>query len=486
MAGWSEKASVVLILVVLGICCYRASTQSFTIDEAWVYNLFVSKPLSAMARHYDACNHVLHTLLMKGARATLGGSELALRAPSLLAAVLYCVACFRLTQLVLGGWIGFLCLGLLTLNPMILDFLVAARGYGLGLALFLWALYCAIRYSSTGFGRSWLRWAGVCSGLAIAANLIMLVPAAALGCALLILMARRGFASSWEIVDVYGGPAIAIAFLFVVIPVLPARPEDFYVGAPDLATSVQTLVASFIKGRRHWPGTSPDLFLRVGSQYLAPIVFLALIAGLVATVPRYLRAGVLSSRINAWIVLAGTAVFSVVLVLLLHSTLGVRYPYGRTGIYLLPLFFIAPLYGLKILDFAGAKWVRLTGSVFAAFLLFVCLRQRDNRYFTEWQYDAGTSHLMKVLRNHHKNRIQLQPGEKVRFGTHQFLKQTAIWYKERHRLEWLDDPSSDNLEAGGYRYYLLTPAENQLAKKLGLETIAADPVSGEFLSWLKP
>ena len=86
MAEWPPRLSILLIVIVLGICIYRARTQSFSIDEAWAYNSFVAPPLSKMAQEYDACNHVLHTLLLKAAKASLGGGELALRTPSLIAA----------------------------------------------------------------------------------------------------------------------------------------------------------------------------------------------------------------------------------------------------------------------------------------------------------------------------------------------------------------------------------------------------------------
>ena len=75
MAEWPRRLSILLIVIVLGICVYRARTQSFAIDEAWAYNSFVAPPLSKMAQEYDACNHVLHTLLLKVAKAALAAAD---------------------------------------------------------------------------------------------------------------------------------------------------------------------------------------------------------------------------------------------------------------------------------------------------------------------------------------------------------------------------------------------------------------------------
>src|SRR4051794_34700092 len=100
----SERISVALLTIVLAVCIYRARTQSFTSDEAWVFNSFVNQKLESMGQNYDACNHVLHTMLMKFFRQYLGTGELALRVPSLIGALLYFIVVYKLTGLLLGGW----------------------------------------------------------------------------------------------------------------------------------------------------------------------------------------------------------------------------------------------------------------------------------------------------------------------------------------------------------------------------------------------
>jgi hypothetical protein len=74
----------------------------------------------------------------------------------------------------------------LTLNPLVLDFLVAARGYGLALALFLTALCDLLVCLSEGNGTATvpsrkvvLYRAGVGLALSAAANLTFLIPAIA-------------------------------------------------------------------------------------------------------------------------------------------------------------------------------------------------------------------------------------------------------------------------------------------------------------------
>src|SRR4051794_14185220 len=105
MSEVPRRLCLVLLVAVLGLCVYRARTQALTIDEAHVFQLYVNKPLSEMPKFYDACNHVLHTLLMKVALWAFGNGELALRIPSLLGAAIYFTAVYRLTTLVFRGWI---------------------------------------------------------------------------------------------------------------------------------------------------------------------------------------------------------------------------------------------------------------------------------------------------------------------------------------------------------------------------------------------
>ena len=109
---------------------------------------------------------------------------------------------YLLSVLLFRSWMRLVAVALMVLHPMVLDFFVAARGYGLALGLFTWSLYCVICYFTKGLDRSRLSLAGVFAGLAIAANLTLLVPAAALGLVLLFMLWREeGGRAIWTAVD---------------------------------------------------------------------------------------------------------------------------------------------------------------------------------------------------------------------------------------------------------------------------------------------
>src|SRR5882724_9416362 len=127
--------TMLLLLALFAMNIYRARTQSITIDEAFTYNVFLDGPVGHIFTIYNANHHVLNTFLCKISLWLFGRSELALRIPSLLGGLLFMVTVLRLCRYAFGdGWFCFLSFALLTTNPSVLDYMSAARGYGMALA----------------------------------------------------------------------------------------------------------------------------------------------------------------------------------------------------------------------------------------------------------------------------------------------------------------------------------------------------------------
>ena len=139
---WYPVAAAGLVAGVFGWNLFRAATLSVTHDEAVTYEWFVALgPQRIYSSHeFDANNHVLYSLLAWVSVRLFGLSALALRLPSVLAGLLLLVSAVRLFRLLSGSrGLALVGLAVVALNPLVLDFQVAARGYGLGLALSLWA-----------------------------------------------------------------------------------------------------------------------------------------------------------------------------------------------------------------------------------------------------------------------------------------------------------------------------------------------------------
>src|SRR4051794_11314491 len=112
---------------------HRALVQSITLDEADTFHHWVA---TALPSHWESHsnNHVLNSTLMRLSIWLFGLGHFAVRAPALLGGVIYIFAASRLCLLLAAGraftWVLFVCL---VYNPFIMDYLVAARGYGLAL-----------------------------------------------------------------------------------------------------------------------------------------------------------------------------------------------------------------------------------------------------------------------------------------------------------------------------------------------------------------
>src|SRR5262249_13778352 len=178
-----------LVCAVFGWNVYRAATLGITHDEAVTYQWFVAGGLerSYSTDGYEADNHVLYSLLAWAGVRLFRPSGFALRLPSVLAGPLLLIATGRLFWLLAGSRVlSLIGLVVVALNPLVMDFQVAARGYGLGLALSVWAWHELARSLVSPEPRRLLAVA-ICQGLAVGANLVYAFPNFALGAAFLVL-----------------------------------------------------------------------------------------------------------------------------------------------------------------------------------------------------------------------------------------------------------------------------------------------------------
>ena len=466
------RFSLFLLGCIFVFCVYRARIQGITVDEAYVFNLFVDKPWQEFARNYDACNHVLHTALTKYFRARFGASAVVLRLVSLIGAVVYFSACYQISKLVFGNtWKQTLSVAFLTLNPMVLDFMVAARGYGLALGLFMWALYCACVYWTRGFNTPDLTRAGVLAGLAIGANLTFLTPAAALGAVLLVLAIPRR--QLWVVIERYGVPSVAIGFVITILPLLRATGEHYYYGASTLADSLNSvLLGSLYKEPHRWPAPALS-FLEVFAGglpvFLLTAVFaIAAIAGLMV----FLRRKV-AFELAPFSIFSGTFVVSLLAVIAMHVFGKVPYPLGRTGLFWIPLLSLTILTGARL---PRRRWLFAVPLV----LTSVYLVHTEPRYFTEWRFDASTEKLMRrVAEEVYSNKPE---GYQTTLVVNSMMNETAKYFRARRQWYWIEKVSSLENAPPNSEYYLLTAGDQKLAHSLGLQTIAHDPLSGSFVA----
>ncbi len=471
MAKFQRIAAQGILLGLFAVSVYRAITQSIVYDEALTWELYIAGPFSAIFHHFDANHHFLNTLLMRLSTSIFGVSEWSLRLPALGGAALYFTAVYRLTLRAFGeSWTFLLAVALLSLNPFVLDFMVAARGYGVGLALWLGALTLACEELSQEAPRPRprrLAWAGSAVALSVTANLIFAAPAAALaGITVYLLRTKKPPEAArkhkrqpkrpspllW-----FAGPIGAILVLFLLLaPVEDMKVDQFYTGVNSIGDSLRSLATVSLEHSGPLRTQSwMDIWRDAVAFGIAPMI---LLAGAALGIRR---------RSLLLTLAAGSAVLSGAVLLLVHFVLGRPYPADRTGLYFLPLVALT-LVGLgRILPIP----VYVLGCLFV--LQFAT--EFNTREFWVWEYDADTRSIGEYIAAHRDPNASI-----VRVGGSWQLQESLQFYGHKNQWTWME---LTNRPAPGMDFYALIPQDQAAATaSLGLKALYRGPVSGSIVA----
>jgi hypothetical protein len=490
-----RRIAILLLLAVFSVNVYRAWTQSVTIDEAFAYNLFLKGSWSKLIGPYDASNHVLYSILAKTCITLLGLTEFTLRIPSLLGGLLYLLAVFRLSRRLLGeGWLLLLPVAMLSLNPLVMDLMSAARGYGLALGLFLWALDQALGYVEAPAGRALVRKVSIGLALAVAANLTLLLPAAGLAAIFLLVLlldkelggadraARRGWLAFLDFV----APGALTALAILALPLAKAGMHSFYLGESTLTNSLQGLAEASLfhhplagSVQRLLPGTG---FWFPLLQVLGPLVLAATAVACLVAASRW-RRRVSFRRLEAtdqFLLLGGgSLILSLVLLVVAHGTFGLPYPYQRTGLYLIPLF-VLTIFAL----WASIRKYRLAAiaaglplGALALLVLVHFLANFQTNHYGEWRFDRSTKQMVRLIRERQRS----EPRPNVRVGVMWLFEPSLNFYRERYRLTWMEPVTRQGPE-GSYDYYVLSLDDSSLVAKRGLTVLYTDAYANVVLA----
>ena len=438
------------------LCAWRAGHQSIIHDEAFSFFRFIDGPWSSLWSPYQAANHVLYSFLAKLSVALFGLSELTLRLPSVLAGFFFTWGVFRVlesceSRLIL--WIAYLAIGL---HPLLMDFSTAARGYGLGVALLVWAVHASLH------GRP-IR-SGFLLGLGIAANLTIVFPATGLIAAHFLLAAKHRIRDTAAMAGVAAGLATAICY----VPFRSATRVNFYAGQNFLPDSLFTLISTSIRASQRVGlfGTR-EAALFIGT-WIVPVVALFW----VVIWAREWRKGALSGKLKVPLALALT----VVSLMAAHFLFNVNYPTDRTGLYLVPL---AGITWAATADILGNRSLRAINLVVACVLLVQFATQVQFRYFEVWWFNSAIKDIAQQLRQETRER----PAQSVSLSTN-FTQQPVLeFYRIHCRIAALKPVQrQEHADFTGHDFYVLTGPETGTMEAARLTVLFSDPVSGVVLA----
>ncbi|HVX65389.1 MAG TPA: hypothetical protein VHA11_02240, partial [Bryobacteraceae bacterium] len=378
------------------------------------------------------------------------------------------------------------------------DYLSAARGYGLALGFLFWSLFLLTRYLAEDYDppREALYRAGLGCGLAIASNLVFLVPVLAAGAvfSLLVLLSgrRSGFRSRfWEVVDRFWGPALVTTFLIVAIPLTRALPRHFYYGAHTLSEAVQHLAGISLTHKlsvwrlgHHLPRF--DAWLPIAAHFVVPFLSALVALAAIALAYRWAHTGdfrALGTRERATLLVAGTMALSLTALVAANAFLGVLYPLGRTGIYWLPLFPLGVALASAWMWNSGpvGKAAASLAGVFAIIAagLFIAGFAWDQ--YPDWRYDAGTRRIAGMVRT------LPRPAStaRLRLCSTWVLEPSLNFYRHKDHLDWIEPVARDGLTRECDIYVLLREDEHLIAQR-HLRSLYRDPVSDQTLAVPSP
>jgi len=488
-------AAAALLALLFATNLYRAATQPIVHDEALTYNLFLAGPWSRIFDFYDANHHVLYTILCKISISLLGVSEFTMRLPSLLGGALYLAMALLISRYLAGdGWLMLLSAAFLTLNPFLLDFLSAARGYGLALGLWLLGLHQLLRYVCDESARperkprlKRLYLAALATGSAVAANLTVVFPIVAVTLTLLAALAvyrkpaqeaptptrkkqkRARRSEPWvspaaEAALHYLVPAVVVAWLIVSGPIAHATKDSFYTGAASLSEMAHSL------GKESLARSGSEAASRIVALTVPPLIFSAGLWLAWRARPQPLTPS--SATLH---ILGGAVPLLLLLLVVAHYGFGLPYPQDRTGLYWIPL--------LGLVCAACASQLeprRILAAPFAALLWLAVVRyavEFDPGPYTLWRYDSATRAMVDSIAQRHAT----NPQSRVRVGATWHLEPALNFYRQVRGYDWME-PVGRQGPAGTYDYYLLWEPDRALLGTLRLTVLREDRTAGTVLA----
>jgi hypothetical protein len=344
-----------------------------------------------------------------------------------------------------------------------MDFSIAARGYGIGLAFLTWAIYFSMRRRHG--------WVGVMLGLGVSANLTIAFPALGLMAAV-VLLEDGSWSERFKILATILAPAETLFWLICFAALSSAQRDHYYVGTSTIRESLTQLISSSIRVV-HRNG----LFGTERAGVLIRTVFLPLVAAFI----------LIASSFDFWrnpenrrrLIAVVTLITTILGVVLAHYLFQLNYPLDRTGLYLLLLFGLAwaiAVHGVR------NKWLRGIQLLLACLFMIQFATQVETRYFRAWRFNMDSRTVAQIL----KKACEGKANNTVAVSTSMIHQAPLEFYRDDLHIAALQPVERIYpTPMSGFDFYVLdasTDADRYQVAHSGLRVLFSDPAAGVFLA----
>jgi len=459
-----KVAGVIFVsLVVYIFIVAKASVASFTHDESYSYLHFIGYKFMDIISNQGAFsnNHILNTLGMKYASQFFGSSEIALRAPNLIALVIYFIYGWLLVRS-FSGWQSISVYTLLITNVALIDFFGLARGYGLSIGFMFMSLY---HLNASFSGKMNLNLALFNSGslLAILGNFTMVIFYFS-GLLIFNVIAFLELYKDGKKIRLFRLNKVNIIAFFILLIILyePIRKavkfNTFDFGGKNgfITDTVSSLIYHIFMNIHFSEG-----WMVITRMALLLIVFMSLMIIIFNLVRRGKAFLVNYRKFIITNLLLISISFATILQHLLFST---DYLVGRFSLFLVPLLILNTGYLLDYLSGIRPGHV-ISGAVVILALLsvFNFYRNADLHACAEWRYDQGTRNAMKELAGDQQK--DQYPLKKVRLGVNWLFEPTCNFYRITMKIRSLYPIDRKGLSTSDRYNYIFMVDSGSLVKK---------------------
>lgn len=446
--------------------CHRAWVQSITLDEADTFLRWIA-PDEPSHWFANSNNHVLNSLLIRFFVWLFGLSPMALRAPALIGGALYIAASYRLCNLVARA--GFLRLALFVscvYNPFIMDYLVAARGYGLALGFFAMALFMFSRrvLREEDAGERTIRreaiWMSTLAGLTICGSFTFAYASGFLLTASLALAAMRsGAKSAARVLAAHAIPALLVLLIFAGSALTELPRSELTWGSNSLMQSWRDIrESSFIELNPYLVNPLLAKVLQLLQRRLLQAAAVFGIACLLLIFADWRR--LKNSPAKSRLVLAASAmtilILSVAACWVQFKLLRIALPLERTSIWVLPLAMLSFGSAVAALPFGSlSRWCRISlvvrnfGIAILAISAVYFIGEIRDSYFRLWRDGAEVKEAFPVIIS-----AARRAGVNV-VASDWFVTSPLRFYKVLYKVEDIDFIEFENIKQNPCLYVVV-------------------------------